>query len=252
MPSAHRSTLDLAARLGVHADRCRVVATRELSPSLREIALHGDPRLVGEPGRDVMVRVSDAERSTRRRYSVRWADPATHRFGLWVSVAHEGPGASWAREAVVGQPVDVVGPRGKIGLAPDAEWHLFVGDLTALASAYRLAESIPTPGRALFVLEIADDADAVTAAFDAGLGVTGIFVDRRDRAASDPTGLVSALTAVELPAGLGHVYVFAEAGVSRAVRAALMARGVPTESISHKAYWRAGRHNADNGEPERD
>ena len=251
MPSAHRSTLDLAARLGVHADRCRVVATRELSPSLREIALHGDPRLVGEPGRDVMVRVSDAERSTRRRYSVRWADPATHRFGLWVSVAHEGPGASWAREAVVGQPVDVVGPRGKIGLAPDAEWHLFVGDLTALASAYRLAESIPTPGRALFVLEIADDADAVTAAFDAGLGVTGIFVDRRDRAASDPTGLVSALTAVELPAGLGHVYVFAEAGVSRAVRAALMARGVPTESISHKAYWRAGRHNADNGEPER-
>ena len=252
MPSAHRSTLDLAARLGVHADRCRVVATRELSPSLREIALHGDPRLVGEPGRDVMVRVSDAERSTRRRYSVRWADPATHRFGLWVSVAHEGPGASWAREAVVGQPVDVVGPRGKIGLAPDAEWHLFVGDLTALASAYRLAESIPTPGRALFVLEIADDADAVTAAFDAGLGVTGIFVDRRDRAASDPTGLVSALTAVELPAGFGHVYVFAEAGVSRAVRAALMARGVPTESISHKAYWRAGRHNADNGEPERD
>ena len=87
MPSAHRSTLDLAARLGVHADRCRVVATRELSPSLREIVLHGDPRLVGEPGRDVMVRVSDAERSTRRRYSVRWADASTHRFGLWVSVA---------------------------------------------------------------------------------------------------------------------------------------------------------------------
>ena len=252
MPSAHRSTLDLAARLGVHADRCRVVATRELSPSLREIVLHGDPRLVGEPGRDVMVRVSDAERSTRRRYSVRWADASTHRFGLWVSVAHEGPGANWARQAVVDQPVDVVGPRGKIGLAANAPWHLFVGDLTALAAAYRLAESIQVPGRALFVLEIADDADAVTAAFDPGLGVTGIFVDRRDRAPSDPTGLISALTAVELPPGDGHAYVFAEAGVGRAVRAALATRGLSAEAISHKAYWRAGRRNAENGEPERD
>ncbi len=252
MPPAHRSTLDLAARLGVHADRCNVVGTRELSPSLREIVLHGDPRLVGEPGRDVMVRVRDGERATRRRYSVRWADASTHRFGLWVSVAHEGPGSTWAREAVEGQHVDVVGPRGKIGLAAGAPWHLFVGDLTALAAAYRLAESIETPGRAIFVLEIPDDADAVTAAFDPGLGVTGIFVDRRDRSASDPTGLVSALTAVELPPGDGHAYVFAEAGVARALRAALAARGLPEAAISHKSYWRAGRHNADNGEPERD
>ncbi len=252
MPSAHRSTLDLATRLGVHADRCRIEATREISPSLREIVLHGDARLVGEPGRDVMVRVHGTERSTRRRYSVRWADAATHRFGLWVSVAHDGPGAAWAREAAEGQHVDVVGPRGKIGLAPGAPWHLFVGDLTALAAAYRLAESIEVPGRAIFVFEIADDADAVTAAFDAGLGVTGIFVDRRERAASDPTGLVSALTAVELPPGDGHAYVFAEAGVSRAVRAALAARGLPDDAISHKSFWRAGRRNADNGEPERD
>ncbi len=252
MPPAHRSTADLATRLGVRSDACTVVGVRELSPSLREIALHGDPRLVGEPGRDVMVRVADGSRWVRRRYSVRWADPDTHRFGLWVTVDHDGPGARWARDAAVGQRVDVVGPRGKIGIAPDVDWHLFVGDLSAMAASYRMAEAIEPPGRAVFVLEIAQDADALTASFAEGLGVTGLFVDRRDRAPHDATGLLSGLAAVELPAGHGHAYVLAESGVVRALRAALGARGVSEEDISHKSYWRAGRHNADHGEPERD
>jgi hypothetical protein len=36
------------------------------------------------------------------------------------------------------------------------------------------------------------------------------------------------------------------------LRTALLDRGLSDEQISRKAYWRVGRRNADNGEPEKD
>ncbi len=246
----HQSSLDLAQRVGGIAHVCHVVANRPISTSLREVVLHGDVRLAGEPGNDVMVRVRAGEHHVRRRYSVRHVDKDAHRFTLWVSVDHEGPGSAWALEVEPGTSLDVVGPRGKITLR-EADWHLFVGDVAALAAFYRMAEAIEAPGRALFVVEIDHDDDALTARFDEGLGVTGVFVDRRGRRRDDPAGLLSGLAALELPEGDGQAYVFGEFHVIRAVRAALGERGLSDDAVRHKAYYRLGRANADHGEPDK-
>jgi len=247
------SSQQLATRLGAVASLCEVVTTTQLSTSVYEVVLRGNAvKLAGVPGNDVMIRVDDARgRAVRRRYSVRDVDEVNNTLILWLTLDHEGPGCSWVKNAKNGDVVDVIGPRGKIPLNPNADWHLFVGDASGFASFYRMAQSIELPGRAIFIVEIDDADDALSASFDEGLGVTGIFVDRQGRETSDPSGLLSGLAAFALPPDLGHAYLFGEFHVMRVVEKALLDRGLVAEQISHKAFWRSGRSNADHGEPEK-
>jgi NADPH-dependent ferric siderophore reductase len=65
----------------------------------------------------------------------------------------------------------------------------------------------------------------------------------------DPDPVVEAVAGVDLPTGVGHVYVAAEAGVVRGVTRTLTGRGLQPDQISGKAYWRRGLPNAEHGEP---
>ncbi len=254
MPSAlHQSSRDLAERLDVLAGRCRVVSRTDLSPSLTEIILMGDAvALAGVPGNDVMLLVDEDASPTRRRFSVREVDPEADTLTLWIATNHEGPAARWARSAPEGSEIDVVGPRGKIPLDESADWHLFVGDVSSLAAFYRLAQSIEVPGRAVFIVELDHPDDALTAPFDEGLGVTGIFVDRGGRAHNDPSGLLGGLAAFALPPDEGHAYLFGEFSVMRVIRTALVDRGLDKARISLKAFYRVGEANGANGEPSKE
>ncbi len=250
----HQSSLDLATRLKVSARSCTVAARRPLSPSLIEIVLRGDAvRLAGIPGNDVMLLVdASADPLIRRRYSVRAVNGDDDTFTLWISTTHDGPGARWAQAVSEGDHVDVVGPRGKIPLDDVADWHLFIGDVASFASFYRMAQSIEAPGRAIFIVEIDDPSDALTATFDEALGVTAIFVDRDGRAHDDPTGLLGGLAAFTLPPDEGHAYLFGEFHVMRAAKSTLLDRGMRGEHISLKAFYRIGQANGANGEPSKD
>jgi NADPH-dependent ferric siderophore reductase len=250
----HQSSLDLATRLKVLARSCTVVARRPLSSSLVEIVLGGDAsQLAGVPGNDVMVLVDSGDGSfTRRRYSVRSVDESADTFTLWVATTHDGPAARWAQTVHEGETVDIVGPRGKIPLDAAADWHLFIGDVSSLGAFYRMAQSIEAPGRAIFIVELDDSSDALTAAFDEALGVTAIFVDRDERAHADPAGLLSGLAAFTLPPDEGHAYLFGEFHVMRALKTALLDRGLRAEQISFKAFYRIGQANGANGEPSKD
>lgn len=251
--SPHTSSVQLAERLKANALVCDVVRATQLSPSLYELVLHGEAaRLAGEPGNDVMIRVDAGDETfVRRRYSVRALDEERDEFTLWISTEHAGPGSDWVQRATPDEHVDVIGPRGKIPLDPEADWHLFVGDVSGLGAFYRMAQSIEAPGRAIFIVEIDNDEDAVTAQFDEGVAVTGIFVNRQDRERNNPAGLLSGLAAFALPPGEGHAYLFGEFSVIRVVRSALVDRGMREDTISFKAFWRMGRSNAEHGEPDK-
>jgi NADPH-dependent ferric siderophore reductase len=247
------SSKQLAARVGAVASLCEVASTAQLSTSIYQVALRGNAlTLAGTPGNDVMIRLDDAKgRPVRRRYSVRDLDVAADEFTLWITIEHDGPGSVWVKKAQPGEPVDVIGPRGKIHLDPSAPWHLFIGDASGLAAFYRMAQSIELPSRAIFIVEIDASDDALSAPFDEQLGVTGIFVNREQRSTSDPAGLLSGLAALALPPGDGHAYLFGEFHVMRVLQSALLDRGLQPDQISHKAFWRSGRSNAEHGEPEK-
>lgn len=230
-----------------------MVSTTPISPSLQEVILRGDVKqLTGVAGNDVMVLVGGTtDHVVRRRYSVRSVDPEIDQFTLWISTGHEGAGSTWARSAQPGQPVDIVGPRGKISLDPLADWHLFVGDVSGLSAFYRMAQSIEAPGQAVFLVEIAHDDDAHTATFRDGVAITGIFVNRQARTLNDPAGLLGGLAAFAMPPSNGHAYLFGEFSVLKVLRTALLDRGLLDEQISRKVYWRMGRLNAAHGEADK-
>ena len=245
------SSRSLAERTGAHAAIVNVSSREALSASMVQIALtHPDiATLVGAPGNDVMVRVSDGDHHVRRRYSVRSLDDDQATAKLWISTTHSGPGADWARSVSPGDPVDLIGPRGKIALDEMADWHLFVGDLTALGAFYRLAESVEAPGRVIFVVELDSIDDALTPTLVEGIGPTAIFIERRNRPLGDPSALLAALASFEVPTGPGHAYLFGEFATVRTVKSALLDRGFDESAIDVKAFWRAGTSNAEHGEP---
>ncbi len=128
--------------------------------------------------------------------------------------------------------------REKLPLIAEDGWVL-VGDETALPSiARRIEEMDPDlPVTALVAVPAPEDAQTLSTA--AALDMRWILRDDpRDGAA-----LRAALAAVDLPDGT-FVWIAAEAGVARALRDDLLARGYPAPWIKAAGYWIAGQADA--------
>jgi NADPH-dependent ferric siderophore reductase len=249
-------TQSLLSRLaGTQAFELELIERAALSPSLLKLVLRGAPADLGlEPGQDLMfaVPLEGGDGSFRRRYSVRRWDVAEGTVELWIHTSAGGPGNRWAAEAPLGSRIEALGPRGKITLAPMADWHLFIGDLSFLAAAYAMAEAIEPPGQALFVVEVDHQDDEVLPELEEDIGITACLLERDGRDADDPSGLLMGLKAIEFPEDEGHVYIGGELTVVAQLRSALQSRGIGKEAISAKSYYRAGVSNAAHGEPKKD
>jgi NADPH-dependent ferric siderophore reductase len=230
-----------------------VVESAPLSPGMQRLVLTA-PELAGlqyQPGQDVMLMVAvDGDRPVRRRYTIRALDRARRLLTLDVVRHTDGPGERWVAAVRPGDRIEGIGPRGKIFLAEAADWHLFVGDDSALPAYLTMAGALPAGARALVILEVpgpGSEQDLVTAA-DAEV----TWLHRHGGPAGDPAALVAAAAAAALPPGRGHAYLAGEATVVLRLRETLAARGLAPEQISPKAYWGRGRANASHGEPARD
>jgi len=248
-------TVALLERLGANLVPLVLVQRNQLSPRLIELEFSGPVEmLVGKPGNDLMVDLptDDPEKLARRRYSIRSVDREGKRLRIWVETSSGGPGVTWATTLPTGSALQAIGPRGQVSLNEDADWHLFMGDLTFLSASYAMADAIEPPGQAIFIVEVEDQADIVLPSLSDELAVTFILVDRAGRLPNDPSGLLSALSALELPALDGHVYLGGELRVVAALRRAVRERGLSEEQVSSKPYWRFGVANQPHGEPKKD
>jgi NADPH-dependent ferric siderophore reductase len=243
----------LAGRLGVLALSLRVERANELTPSCRRIELSGEDlvELDPFPGQDVMISLDgESERVRRRRYTIRHLDRAHGRLDLDVALHGDGPGMQWAVGVGPGQAVEAIGPRGKIGLDPEARWHLFIGDDSFAPAALVMAEAVPADQ--VVVLAIQIDGAEHEQPSDIRARVLGPrWVTRGDAVDGDPRVLLAALEPIALPEGPGHAYVGGEHALVTTLRDALVAKGMESDSISPKSYWRLGQQNAANGEPNR-
>src|SRR6266513_1992526 len=138
---------------GVVPLELEVCEATDLGPRMRRIRVAGRglEDFTFQTGQDVMLVLGGGERPLSRRYSIRTFDRLTKTLELNV-VAHgvHGPGAEWAASARPGDRVNGVGPRGKIFLDPDADWHLFLGDETAAPGTLHMLEVLApdVPGQA--------------------------------------------------------------------------------------------------------
>jgi NADPH-dependent ferric siderophore reductase len=236
-----------------------VTGSVALSPHMQRLKLTA-PELVDFgylPGQDVMLLVAtDGDRPVRRRYSIRALDPKAGLLTLDI-VRHsegpehtEGPGERWVRTAGPGVTIEGIGPRGKVSPAAEADWHLFIGDESALAAIFSMAESLPPEASATVILEVPEAADEQDLHAQAEVRLS--WLHRGGQPAGDPDALLAAAQAVPIPAGRPHAYLIGEAKVVSRLRETLAGRGFAPEQISPKAYWGRGKANENRGEPARD
>jgi NADPH-dependent ferric siderophore reductase len=231
----------------------QVADSELLTPHLRRVQLTA-PELDGfryAPGQDVMLLVgAERNRPVRRRYTIRYFGPAEPLLTIDVVLHGDGPGERWVKAARPGDRIEGIGPRGKITTAPGADWHLFIGDYSALPAIFAMTESLPAAAEATIIVEVPEPADEQDT--DSAANTRISWLHRLGRPAGDPAALAAEATEVELWPGRGHAYVFGEAKLVLALREVLASRGLDGEQISAKAYWGRGRANASHGEPARD
>jgi len=174
-----------------------------------------------------------------RTYTVRDWDPASGELTIdFVYHGDEGLAGPWAASAAPGDRIQFFGPGGGYTPSPAADWHLLVGDESALPAIGVALTRLPAgvPARVFIEVEGPEEQQS-----DLVLGeqVTVVWVHRGDGVPGE--ALLAAVTAVDLPAGTGHVFVHGEAVMVRELRRHLRAaRGLDPQFTSISGYWRRG------------
>jgi NADPH-dependent ferric siderophore reductase len=230
-----------------------VVSSERVTPHMQRLRLTAPEleQFAYLPGQDVMLLVAaEGNRPVRRRYTIRELDTAARLLTLDIVLHGDGPGERWVRSARPGDRIQGIGPRGKVTTSAAADWHLFMGDESALAATFAMAEALPADAMATVILEIPEEGDEQELSATATTRLS--FLHRLGGPAGDPAALAAEAAEVELPAGRGHAYLLGEAKVVLRLREILAERGLAEDEISPKAYWGRGRANAGHGEPARD
>lgn len=256
LPPAVRARLDdpfaeLSGSLaGTRKLQFEVTESQRLTPGMQRITLTA-PELAGfryDPGQDVMLLVGAEDvRPVRRRYTIRSLDRATLTLTLNVVLHGDGPGERWIRAARAGDRIEGIGPRGKVTASPAADWHLFMGDESAMPAILAMSEALPGDADATLVIEVPTPADELEPSGPARIRVS--WLHRLAGSPGQPDLLAAEAADVELPPGSGHAYLLGEASVVSRLREILAGRGLGQDQMSPKAYWGRGRGNAGHGEP---
>lgn len=175
-----------------------------------------------------------------RTYTVRAWNAEQRELTLdFVIHGDEGLAGPWAARVQPGETVRFMGPGG--GYAPDvsADWHLLVGDESALPAVARALETLPGDAEVHAFVEVSGPEEEQKIDTDAAV----VWVHRGDRPVGE--ALVEAVRALEFPEGRVHAFVHGEAGFVKELRRLLRVElAVPREDLSISGYWRLG-HNED-------
>lgn len=166
----------------------------------------------------------------RRDYTPRRFDREAREIDLEFKL-HGHPGAAeWARTAVIGQRANIGGPRGSMILPLQMDWHLLIGDASALPAVARRLEELPKDARVQAVL-LVDAADRRELTTEAQADVH--WVDSEDE-------LLQVLQSLPVPTDAGLAWGGGEAALMARVRQALVDKGLPRQAARISAYWKRG------------
>lgn len=194
----------------------------------------GQPLVLAEVGPDGLVWPEGAERPAMRDYTPRRFDAQARTLDIEFLLHGEGVAGEWAARARPGDEVGVGGPRGSFVVPTGFDWHLLVGDETALPAIARRLEELPAHTQAITVIATAHAGDQRLLHSRAAL--RSHWVDSADAAA-----LVQAVAGLSLPAGEGFAWAAGEAVATAAVRQALVGdHGLDKSRVRASAYWKRG------------
>ena len=170
-----------------------------------------------------------------RTYTVRRFDAGVGELDVDF-VLHEGhgPAAAWAREASPGSWVGVSEPGGRYEPDPAADYHVVIGDETALPAVATVLDALPAGVPAIAFLEVADAGEEQQLPGAARVQ----WVHRGDREPGRP--LSEVVQVAQFPAGTGQAWLSGESACVRDLRKHLLDdRGLDRRRVYATGYWRA-------------
>jgi NADPH-dependent ferric siderophore reductase len=244
----------------------RVASTHHLTPALVRVVLEGGDlaglempdatdayvNVAFRPGRATYDEVFDPqavrdshpadEQPARRRYTVRAWDPEHARLTVdFVVHGDSGVAGPWAVGARPGDVLVFTGPSGGYRPDPTADWHLMVGDESALPAIAASLEVLPAGARAVVRLVCDGPDHEVDLPSDADIDLVWLHRRGDGRDASLLVAAVEALdfAAVDPGGGTPFGFVHGEADEIRGVRRHLLQeRGLTRQDLSCSPYWR--------------
>jgi NADPH-dependent ferric siderophore reductase len=228
IPTIERVRHDLKLR------EVTVARIDRVSPGFASITFHGEA-LVDFTSLSfddhVKFMFNDASgEQVRRDYTPRRVDTDASEVDIEFALHGHGGAAEWARNATVGQRAIIGGPRGSMILPLAMDWHLLIGDDSALPAVTRRLEELPADAcvDAVLLVDAADRRNFVTRA-DARI----YWVDSDD-------ALLQVLKELPLQPGAGLAWGGGEAALMARVRQVLVETGMPRQAAKVSAYWKRG------------
>ncbi|MEU5536345.1 siderophore-interacting protein [Streptomyces sp. NPDC020362] len=242
----------------------RVVRTERLTPHMQRVVLGGEQLaglaadtctdhyvklLFGPPGvtypepfdlERIRAEFPREQWPVTRTYTVRAWDPENLELTLdFVLHGDEGLAGPWAARVQPGEIMHFMGPGGAYAPDPGADWHLLVGDESALPAIARALESLPAGARAHTFVEVSGPEEEQKIDSDADV----VWLHRGDRPVGE--ALLEAVRALSFPQGRLQAFVHGEASFVKELRRMLRVDlQIPREDLSISGYWRLG-HNED-------
>ncbi len=181
----------------------------------------------------------EGRRPVARDFTPRRFDREARELDIEFAMHDAGPAATWAAEAQAGQYLGIGGPRGSLVIPTAFDWHLLIGDDTALPAIARRLEELPAGKRVAAVIEVADPPARIEFKTQAELHLVWRY---RSEGGTRGEALLQAVRATCLPRdGEGYVWAAGESATIRAVRYHLCTeRGVDKSRIRAASYWKQG------------
>lgn len=234
--------MELSARTGVqrirHQIRRRDIVVSRIEPlapnyvaiTFTGPALDGFTSLSFDDHVKFILAGADAT-ETMRDFTPHQFDQSAGELTLEFALHDEGRVAEWIRTVAVGAPATVAGPRGSMLIPTDYEWHLLVGDASALPAIRRRLAELPETARVM----------VIASGDDSGRLLPETSATRPIQRVSNDAEMINAVRALSLPAGPGYSWCAGEAAAMKQLRDVLInEKGQSKESARIAAYWKKG------------
>jgi len=217
-----------------------VASVHHITPRMTRVRLGGASLcgLAAVPGQTLKIYVPDlvSGQPVSRDYTVRDYDNRKPSLDVDFVLHGAGAAANWARRAQPGDALEFVGPSGRYRPDPQADWHLFAGDETALPAIQAYVAMLPADARVALYVEVADAAEEQPMPGAATPAVRWLHRDGRQPGMS--TLLDDALRTARLPAGQGRVWLAGHTPTVRRIRAYLLnERRLDRRALYVKGFW---------------
>lgn len=241
-----------------------VARVAELGPSMRRITLRGDlgdfvsssfddhvklllPEASGTRpalptlGENGLVFDDTLPRPQMRDYTPRRYDTRRGELDIDFVTHHEGPATDWARQARPGHFLGTGGPRGSLVIPDVFDWHLLIGDETAIPAIARRLEELPASTRAIVRIRTTRTEDQLPLQANCRLDLEWLVGGPGDQDSGQGV-LEEAVRNLKLPEGEGFAWAAGEYSEIRTVRRHLAElHGLDKSRIRAASYWRRSR-----------